>query len=144
MDIKQLEQLLNCGNLTTQDLIELCTKANEKFLWHPLGFVSCTFIRHPIHKARLHIWPTHHKKQADTLDIHDHTFDFKSWVIQGAIESQTFTICSEGKKFHSYNTSYTDAESVLTKTHQEITVRSHTPKIYSAGDKYFFSSGPTP
>ncbi|MBK3848299.1 MAG: hypothetical protein KKD27_03945 [Gammaproteobacteria bacterium] len=141
MNTIELERLLDERRLTVFDLIQLCEDANEKLVWHPLGFVSGTFIRHEISKARLHIWPTDNKKQIGGLEVHDHTFDFTSWVIQGTIESQTFTPENNGELSVAYCTTYTGSESVLTKTSKRISITHQVPLILRAGDKYFFEAG---
>jgi hypothetical protein len=63
------------------------------FQKHPLGFKYFKLGNiSNFEEFRLHFWTKTNDKQDDDLQIHDHSFDFESFVINGSIINNKFTV----------------------------------------------------
>ena len=124
------------------DLITSLQYLEIPFQIHPLGFISCTFLREGTCNARLHIWPlAPQKAQSTDTQIHDHIFSFTSWVLLGGIVNTKLTPNENGNKYAIYSTSYSEDKSILQKSDRSIRLTPNTPTLHLTGDKYTVNSG---
>lgn len=141
-DISALRRDLATGQVSALALLSQCVALNLDFQWHPLGFIVCTFLRQESIKVRLHLWPAvGAKQQSSDCLIHDHVFEFTSWVLKGTIENVEYTVDQEGDQYSIYEASSPDNTSVLTKTSRKIDLRVERRKKYHAGTNYTIRAG---
>lgn len=137
-----LELALRENRVKIFDLIKFCRNLGAPFRAHPLGFISCTFLSEGARNARLHIWPLDEKTIQDkNTQIHDHIFDFTSWVIHGGIINTTLTSSAQGELYALYSTSYSDEKSTLHKTNFSIQLSPNHSVLHLAGTEYSVKSG---
>jgi hypothetical protein len=140
--IADLELSLRERRVNILDLIEFCRTLGVPFRAHPLGFVSCTFLSEGTRNARLHIWPLGEENIQDkNTQIHDHIFDFTSWVIHGEIINTTFTLSKQGELQAIYSTSYSNEKSTLHKRNDSIKLSPSDSTHHLAGTEYSVKSG---
>jgi len=140
--IEELEHHLCARRLSTFELIKICRDLHAPFRAHPLGFISCTFITEGAFNARLHIWPVNEKIiQDEDIQIHDHIFDFRSWVLTGQIQNTELSISSDGEPFAMYSTSYDQNKSTLKKLDKSIRIKPTKTTRHSAGSTYSIKAG---
>lgn len=140
--IKELEDHLCARRLPTLELINLCRDLHAPFRAHPLGFISCTFITEGAFNARLHIWPVNEKTiQDEDIQIHDHVFDFQSWVLTGQIQNTELSISTDGELFAMYSTSYVQNKSTLKKLDKSIRIKPTKKTLHLAGSMYSIKAG---
>jgi hypothetical protein len=140
--ITDLELDLRSGSVKIFDLIKFCRLLGAPFRAHPLGFISCTFLSEGARNARLHIWPLNGQHTQDqNTQIHDHIFDFTSWVIHGEITNTTLTPSEHGESYALYSTSYSDEKSILHKRGCLIQLLPSHSTLHLAGTEYSVNSG---
>jgi len=93
---------------------------------HPLGFKYFSFGKiNEQEEFRIHIWSEDYKCQDDDLMIHDHSFDFESFVVLGKIKNTIYSINenpdSEG---YIYQVKFAENKSFLEiiSDHQKISI----------------------
>ncbi len=106
---------------------------------HPLGFKVARVSNGSIH-LRLHLWTG--AAEQPGFEVHDHSFDLKSYVVEGAIQQITFTAHEDpdGDRCF-YQVAYGESRSALRKT--DIAVRLEEPRqdVFRAGTTYFLPAG---
>ena len=140
--ISDIKRSLEAGQLNARELIEACILAGKEFRIHPLGFVASSILVEKNFKARLHIWPSIglHEQSVDCT-IHDHVFDFTSWVLAGAVENIEYPDFKVGGDRLAYSTTYSGIKSVLTKTNMKVELGRAVKKTISKGESYIVKSG---
>ena len=109
---------------------------------HPLGFIACTLLTEGSLKLRLHLWPAHGGiQQSPDCQIHDHLFEFKSWVLSGTVENVEYQKNASGIEHSVYKAEYRDDQSILTKTGELIRLEEKSRTAYETGMSYSVSSG---
>ncbi|MCH7371620.1 hypothetical protein [Aeromonas sp. MR16] len=140
--LEKIEYLLEQKNITLPDLLKLRSKLNLPFRLHPLGFFACTLLTEGTRKLRLHYWPVAGAtQQSPECQIHDHLFEFRSWVLTGAIENIEYIISSEGRELAVYQTEYSGNQSTLSKMDFTLKLTEQKRKLYQAGSSYSMSAG---
>lgn len=140
--ISNLKRSLEAGQVNARELIEACILAGIEFRIHPLGFVAGTILVEKQFKARLHIWPSIglHEQSADCT-IHDHVFEFTSWVLAGAVDNVEYPDFKIGSGHSAYSTTYSGIKSVLTRTNMRLELGKPVKKTISKGESYVVKSG---
>ncbi|HGY5238365.1 TPA: hypothetical protein ACNV64_003039 [Aeromonas salmonicida subsp. pectinolytica] len=140
--LEKIEYLLEQKNITLADLLKLRSKLNVPFRLHPLGFFACTLLTEGTRKLRLHYWPVAGAtQQSPECQIHDHLFEFRSWVLTGAVENIEYIISSEGRELAVYQTEYSGNQSILSKMDFTLKLTEQKRKLYQAGSSYSMSAG---
>jgi hypothetical protein len=140
--LESLEVALDSARVTPKLILQFRESKGLPFRWHPLGFISCTLLVQGSRKARLHYWPSKVARPQDSeCQIHDHIFDFSSWVLSGAVENVEYEINDEGEPYSFYTTEYRGETSILTKTPRTAQLVISNISAYSAGSKYLVESG---
>jgi hypothetical protein len=140
--LESLEVALDSARATPKLLFQFRESKGLPFRWHPLGFISCTLLVQGSKKARLHYWPSKVARPQDAdCQIHDHIFDFSSWVLAGAVKNVEYEINEDGKPYSFYTTEYRGETSILTKTPRTAQLTISSSSAYSAGSKYLVEAG---
>jgi hypothetical protein len=140
--IDQLQHRLLLGRLGLHELLAIRRELRAPFRLHPLGFLACTLLTEETRKIRLHYWPlAGGAQQSPECQIHDHLFEFRSWVLGGTIENAEYVVSPEGKEFSVYHTEYSDHRSTLTKTSSTVRLSVLRRRTYSAGSSYEVAAG---
>lgn len=136
--IGEFVELLDNGQLTLDSILKIRALINAPFKVHPLGFYSCTLLHENNQKIRLHYWDsiTNGEQQSSELMIHDHIFNFKSWVMLGALENIEYEISDDGEKYYLYSTRYENNLSILKITDDSLKITHKNSSIYTHGMSY--------
>lgn len=130
------------GRLGLGDLLALRSALQAPFRLHPLGFVVCTLLTEGSRKLRLHYWPAAGRDRlSPECQIHDHLFEFRSWVLAGTVENIEYVVDPTGNEFAVYETSYSGNQSILTKTEAIVRLGEQRRIAYSAKSCYSVSAG---
>ena len=103
---------------------------------HPLGFIHIAIQSQPI---RFHIWPllNKHQSQDESLEYHNHTFGFTSYVLCGAVEDQAVEVIDDELGTQQlYEVTYRDGNSVLHPTGRLVRLSESQSRITRAGGGY--------
>lgn len=112
------------------------------FRFHPLGFIVCTLIAEAPLNLRLHYWPVHGGvQQSPECQIHDHLFEFQSWVLSGAVENIEYEASATGHEYSVYETKYRDGQSILIKTDQLFRLVERGRSVFKEGESYSVTAG---
>jgi hypothetical protein len=123
-------------------LLALRRQVRAPFRLHPLGFIACTLISEGPKKVRLHYWPvTGGAQQSPHCQIHDHLFEFKSWVFTGAVQNIEYSVSDSGIELAEYRAEYVADLSVLSKTGNTLRLVETRRTIYRAGSRYQLPAG---
>lgn len=140
--ISILEVALDAWSLSPADLIGICLSRGFEFRAHPLGFISCVFLVEGDRKARLHIWPiSENISQGEGVTIHDHVFNFTSWVLAGEIINRCVFVDGAGMPCSVYEASYAGDSSVLVRKNETINIMDGEVQRYSTGMRYSMRAG---
>lgn len=135
--LADFKMALDSNAISTAELLSYREAMGLPFRWHPLGFIACTLLTQGSKKVRLHYWPSMSARpQTGQCQIHDHIFDFTSWVLAGAVENIEYEENESGTEFSIYKAEYKAEFSMLTKTAQTIRLAVGRARTYSAGSKY--------
>jgi hypothetical protein len=112
------------------------------FRLHPLGFIACTLLTEGRLKLRLHYWPAlGGVQQSLDCQIHDHLFEFKSWVLSGTVENVEYAKSAFGTEHSVYKAEYRDDQSILAKTGELLRLEEKSRTAFEKGMSYSVSSG---
>ena len=140
--ISHIESLLEQGKVGLPEILALRRELQAPFKLHPLGFIACTLLTEGSRKLRLHYWPlTGTVQQSPDCQIHDHLFEFTSWVIAGEIVNVEYKLSQSGQEFAEYRVEYSGDQSILTKTPNVIKLTEHNRSLYKEGSTYSVRSG---
>ena len=136
--IDDFVKLLDNNKLSLDSILKIREFINAPFKVHPLGFYSCTLLHENNQKIRLHYWDaiTNQEQQSSELMIHDHVFNFKSWVMFGSIENIEYEVSDEGEKYYLYSTRYENESSILKITNDSLKIIHKKSNIYTQGMSY--------
>ena len=142
ISIDQIRVGLDCGRICMADLLVMRQAHLAQFRFHPLGFIACTLLTEGPLKLRLHYWPVHGGvQQSPDCQIHDHIFEFQSWVLSGAVENIEYKPSATGNGYSVYETEYRDGQSILTKTGQLIRLVERDRAVFKEGESYSLAAG---
>jgi hypothetical protein len=142
VSIEELQRQLETGQLTATDLLSMRQELGAPFRLHPLGFIVCTLLTEGASKFRLHFWPViGGVQQSPECQIHDHLFEFKSWVLAGAVENIEYVASAQGESFALYRTEYIGDRSQLTKTDNTLRLAEVERRTHFAGSSYVVPAG---
>lgn len=142
ISIDQIRVGLDCGRICIADLLAMRQAHLAPFCFHPLGFIACTLLTEGPLKLRLHYWPVYGGvQQSPDCQIHDHIFDFQSWVLCGAVENIEYKPSATGNGHSVYETEYRDGQSILTKTGQLIRLVERGRAVFKEGESYSLAAG---
>ncbi|WP_353172492.1 hypothetical protein [Acinetobacter rudis] len=135
--------LLENYKISLNEILEIRKFLNRPFTRHPLGFYSCTLLEEQPFKIRLHYWNplVTNDLQSSELMIHDHIFNFKSWIMSGSIENIEYTKDDEGSEYSIYSGFYEKEYSILRKTPDFIKIREKNTQILKKGESYEMLAG---
>lgn len=140
--IGDIERALGQGVLRPSDLFSLRRELERPFRLHPLGFFACTLLTEGDRKLRLHYWPIEGgAPQSPECQIHDHRFEFRSWVLAGAVENIGYVVSAAGREFSLYQAEYVDNRSILIKTARSLQLFEVSRCTFSAGSSYVLPAG---
>lgn len=140
--LSTLEVALERNELTATSLLAQARSMNAPFRWHPLGFMACTLLVEGPWKARLHYWPVNQTRpQGNQCEIHDHVFNFSSWVLAGELENIEYQVNPVGTEYAVYQTEYAGDRSILRKTAQTIRLSVSSACTHSVGSRYSVHAG---
>ena len=140
--IEELELALNSKRISAKEIISDATKRGQTFRAHPLGFISCTLCIEGVRKVRLHIWPVSgNTAQDERCQIHDHIFEFKSWVLSGTIENTEYALSETGTLYSLYSTNYLGDTSILKKSTETVRLTLEKVSQHSQGASYSVPAG---
>lgn len=136
--IGEFVELLDNGKLALDDVLKIRDLMNAPFKVHPLGFYSCILLHENNQKIRLHYWDsiTNAEQQSSELMIHDHIFDFKSWIMLGALENIEYEESDEGERYYLYSTKYENDSSILKITDDSLKITYKNSIVYTQGMSY--------
>lgn len=136
--VGEFVELLDNGKLALDDVLKIRELMNAPFKVHPLGFYSCTLLHENNQKIRLHYWDsiTNAEQQSSELMIHDHIFDFKSWIMLGALENIEYEESDEGERYYLYSTKYENDSSILKITDDSLKITYKNSSVYTQGMSY--------
>ena len=133
---------LQARNVVARKLIDLCVARGLPFRHHPLGFLICTIFSHPPEHGRIHIWPgLNSTTEKVVCPIHDHSFEFTSWVLAGELENVEYHKRATGKPFAMYRAEYTNNNSTLVRTNKTVNLEESSRVICPTGCMYSVASG---
>lgn len=139
--INDIEHSLRSNQITASSLIDYCKEVNLPFRWHPLGFIVCNILKEGKRNVRLHIWPiAGGRRQESDCQIHNHIFDFSSWVLLGSVENIDYKESDNGHLFALYSTEYLGEKSILNKSSETIALTVERITQYHSGAVYAISS----
>lgn len=135
--------LLEKQMLSLKDILDIRTSLKRPFKKHPLGFYSCTLLEEDSYKIRLHYWDKliNEDMQSSELTIHDHIFNFKSWVMLGSIENIQYQEDDNGQIYNVYSGVYQENYSILKKTSKVLKIKKQSTNIFKNGESYTMSAG---
>lgn len=141
--ISEFVELLDKGELSLNDVLNIRTQMNIPFKIHPLGFYSCTLLDEKNQKIRLHYWDLsiNQKKQSSRLVIHDHIFNFKSWIMFGILENIEYSLTEKGDIYNLYATRYKGDISILEGVQEVVNIVEKKSSIYKKGESYLMEAG---
>lgn len=140
--ISDFVELLDKGRLSLDQLLALRRQLKAPFRLHPLGFIACVLLSDGPKKIRLHYWPVAGAaQQSPECQIHDHLFEFKSWVFSGEVQNVEYDISDSGNEFSEYRTEYVGNQSILLKTDRTVRLTESRRSTYGAGSTYNLSAG---
>lgn len=135
-------QKLNDGRISLQELLSMRREIRAPFRSHPLGFYACTLLAEGARKIRLHFWPIDGgAPQSAKCQIHDHLFEFKSWILCGSVENIEYVTSTDGQEFSIYRTEYGGHTSTLTKTSAVRRLSVQQRNTYHSGFSYEIAAG---
>ncbi|WP_295550450.1 hypothetical protein [uncultured Pseudacidovorax sp.] len=133
---------LDCGRICLADLLAMRQELRAPFRFHPLGFIACTLMAEGPLKLRLHYWPVYGGvQQSQECQIHDHLFEFQSWVLSGAVENIEYEASAIGNEYAVYETKYRDDQSILIKTGQLLSLVERSRIVFEEGESYSVAAG---
>lgn len=142
LSIDQVQDRLDKGHIGVSELLLMRRQLGIPFRLHPLGFIACTLLTERRHKLRLHCWPTlGGVEQSPDCRIHDHLFEFRSWVMSGSVENIEYDVSLDGPEYSIYETEYLGDQSVLTKTDRLLRLAQRTRETYVSGTSYSVRAG---
>ena len=142
--ISEVTQALEQGSMSLQSLLLLRQQLKAPFRLHPLGFIACTLLSDGARKVRLHFWPVAGaSQQSPDCQIHDHLFEFKSWVFAGEVQNIEYSVSTSqsGCEMAEYRTEYADDLSILSKTGRTLKLTEMRRTTYGTGATYSLSAG---
>jgi hypothetical protein len=133
-----LEQNTDILNSNIQVLLsDLLNESQSHFQAHPLGFI---YIRFPImhNFLRLHIWPRGKRaRQEPFFPIHNHIYDFTSYVLLGPIRNIVYRISELATGAHQlFSVEYLPESSNLIPTKKSIAIQVSDDNLIQAGHFY--------
>jgi hypothetical protein len=140
--IERLEDSLTRGALGVAELFSMRRPFQAPFRQHPLGFIACTLLTEGHRRLRLHFWPALPPAGlSPAFQIHDHLFNFRSWVLSGAVENIEYGPSDKGTEFAIYRTEYVDGKSILNKTTDTVKLIERSRTVFYEGASYAVSAG---
>lgn len=140
--IEKLEGELVQGRVRLSELFSLRRELHRPFTRHPLGFFACTLLAEGPRKLRLHFWPVEGgSPQSSECQIHDHLFQFQSWVMAGSVENIEYAVSAEGQDFAAYRTEYTGDRSTLIKSDRTLKLAELRRRTFAIGSSYAVQTG---
>jgi hypothetical protein len=142
--ILDITQALEEGSISLQSLLLLRRQLRTPFRLHPLGFIACTLLSEGPKKLRLHYWPVADtSQQSPDCQIHDHLFEFKSWVFVGEVQNIEYSLSKSqlGREMAEYRAEYVDDLSILERTGRTLRLAEACRSTYRAGSTYSLSAG---
>ncbi len=118
------------------------TEQTFHFQKHPLGFKFCNLGKLSVNQElRLHVWDrSENIAQDQELQIHDHSFDFESFVVSGKIKNTVFHMNENHKsKGHLYEVKFVDNKSFLEERSGQYYVEIKIEEEIAEGSFYFLS-----
>lgn len=140
--ISEITKALEEGRISLRTILSLRRQLRAPFRFHPLGFIACTLLTDGPKKVRLHYWPiSGGTPQSPDCQIHDHLFEFKSWVFLGEVQNIEYSISDSGVELAEYQTEYVDDLSIISKTGRTLRLAEICRTTYQAGSTYSLSAG---
>ena len=125
--------------LIYKSLIDLFRNNNDVYFQkHPLGFMFLNLGNISNHvEFRLHVWDSKFVPQDNELQIHNHSFDFESFVIKGKIKNTIYIIKED---IHSngflYEVKFVENKSILDIKGDKFCIEINSEKLIEEGCFY--------
>ena len=105
-------------------------------MWHPLGFVSATLLKHETGTLKIHLWPQGERRsKSPDWPIHDHSFHISSRVLIGSIGSIKYNVAA-GITHRRYSVAYSGDDSTLQPTEELLSCVECDQSVMQAGTRY--------
>jgi hypothetical protein len=127
------------SSLIYQKILELFQKNNSFFFQkHPLGFnfLNLGKLSDAV-EFRLHVWDSRFGSNDNELQIHNHSFDFESFVVSGKIKNTIFRLIkNEGSNGVLYEVKFIDNKSILDVVGENCDIKADSVTFIDEG--YFY------
>ena len=109
---------------------------------HPLGFKYFKLGNiSSFEELRLHVWVNTYEKHDNNLQIHDHSFDFESIVINGAINNKKYKVLKiENSEGYIYDVKFRNEKSRLINNIDNCSINQTKSDNIKSGEFYFMRS----
>lgn len=109
---------------------------------HPLNFLAARVEDDTGRALRLHLWDERFRFNQIGLEVHDHRFDYESFVVDGVVEQTIYKAIPDPKgNFEILEVCYSNNGSALQRSGRFLQLAEQRREIYSAGAQYGLSHG---
>lgn len=109
---------------------------------HPLNFLAARVEDGAGRALRLHLWDERFRFKQAGLEVHDHAFDYESFVVDGAVHQTIYEAIPDAGGTHEVlEVSYSKGGSALQRSGRYLQLVEQRRETYSAGALYRLSHG---
>lgn len=109
---------------------------------HPLNFLTARVEDGAGRALRVHLWDERFRFRQTGLEVHDHTFNYESFVVDGALEQTIYkAIPDTGGEHEVLEVSYSEGGSALQRSGRNLQLVEQHRETYAAGALYQLSHG---
>lgn len=137
----------NVSALVREALLRVKARQDEEvnIQVHPLGFIALRWELNDEDALRVHIWSRDMKTvQSPNWPIHDHTFSFRSLVLQGCVQNKVYRLKNCNKKSRLvkvYEVEYSGGSSILLGTQKFGEALQSSSELQPLGSYYDMDAG---
>ncbi|WP_226633921.1 hypothetical protein [Novosphingobium profundi] len=109
---------------------------------HPLNFLAARVEDDAGNALRLHLWDERFRFKQVGLEVHDHKFDYQSFVVDGSVEQTIYEAIPDSEGAHEVlEVSYSGGGSILQRSGKHIQLFELRREKYSSGVLYELPHG---
>ncbi|WNO53180.1 hypothetical protein [Stakelama saccharophila] len=109
---------------------------------HPLNFLAARVEDDAGQALRLHLFDERFRFKQTGLEVHDHTFDYESFVVDGAVEQTIYeAIPDAGGAYEVLEVSYSHGGSALQRSGRYLQLVEQRRETFTAGETYRLPHG---